>query len=235
MTILLKNINGTDLIKYQPDYYNVVEITGGINCTLLFLGILFETLVIVSILRVRQKTVDTLFVLSLCCADMIFNVCALPLAMIVMISSGWATGRIGCLISAGATIATLAISILSITLITLNRYLAIIMKTNITRSQALLMITLAWVVVFTVVGLYASNKNLLEQSFALQPSYTYCLLDFAATDPIVITAIFTIFIFLSIPSIFMIYAYSTIIIFYRKMNRSREFVTPEVSSIWRRV
>ena len=199
-----------------------------INCIILFLGIVLETLVIASILRVRYKTVDTLFVLSLCCADILFNLFALTNAFINMLSGGWSVGNIGCRISVATAIATLAISILSITYITINRFIAIIWKKNITRNQALVMIVGGWIVVLAVVGLYQSNKDLLESSIALQPSYTYCLLDFTATDPIVVTALMTCIVFLSVPIFYMIYAYSRIIIFYRKMNRSREYVTSEV-------
>ena len=133
-----------------------------------------------------------------------------------------------CLVSAAMIILTLSLSILSITFITLNRYLAIIWKTNITLSQALWMLAFAWSSVSIVVILYASNKDLSESSVALQPTYSYCLLDFTATDPIVITGLITIFVFLSVPLIFMTIAYTQIILFYRKMNRSREYVSSEV-------
>ena len=66
MSILIKDFNGNDLIKVPEEYYTTERILGCICAVLLFLGILLETLVIASIVRVRQKTVDTLFVLSLC-------------------------------------------------------------------------------------------------------------------------------------------------------------------------
>ena len=56
-----------DLIPFQSEYYTTEMAIGSINCILLFLGIVLETLVIASILpRVRSyKYVDTLFMLSL--------------------------------------------------------------------------------------------------------------------------------------------------------------------------
>ena len=97
MTILLKDI-GTDLIKFPSEYYNTVMIIGSINSILLLLGILFETLVIASILRVRYKSVDTLFVLSLCCADIIFNLYMFGSLVIVLSAGGWSTGKLGFLL-----------------------------------------------------------------------------------------------------------------------------------------
>ena len=135
-----------------------------------------------------------------------------------------------CKISVSMIIATIAISITSITFITLNRYLAIIWKTNITRSQALVMITLTWIIFSMMTLLYGLNDNLVEANVALQPSYGYCFLNFSATDPIVIVGLILVIVFMSIPPLFMMVAYSQIIIFYRKMNRRREYVTLEVFS-----
>ena len=95
MSILIKDFNGTELIKFPENYLTVEKIVGSMNCTLLFCGILLESLVIASILRVRQKTVDTLFVLSLCCADMIFNFYIFSTLAILLNAGGWSIGVIG--------------------------------------------------------------------------------------------------------------------------------------------
>ena len=95
MSILSRNFNGTDLIAFKPEFYTTEMVISSVNCFLLLLGILSETLVIASILRVRTKTVDTLFVLSLCCADLIFNLYMLPSGLIVVCNGGWSTGALG--------------------------------------------------------------------------------------------------------------------------------------------
>ena len=242
MSLLIKDFYANGDINPRKDFHTAGFVVGIFNLIFLFLGIVLETLVIASILRVRHKSVDNLFVLSLCSADLIYNLYTFPSIMIVMITREWATGKVGyvflsaritfecdsCKISAAMIILTLSISILSITFITLNRYLAIIWKTNITSFQAIRMIALTWITHLVVIILYASNKDLSESTVALQSSYSYCLLDFISTDPIVITGLITIFIFLSVPLIFMTITYTQIILFYRKMNRSREYVTSEV-------
>ena len=234
MSILIKDFNGTDLIPFKEEYYMAEMIIGIVDLILLFLGILFGTLVIASILRVRNKSVDTLFVLSLCCADMIFNLYAFPSFLLIMINRGWSMSGPGCIASVSMIIALLAISILSITFITLNRYLAIIWKTNITRNQALVMIFLTWITFPIGIIIYYSNRDLTENSVALQPSNLYCLLDFTSKDPVVISITLIQIIFMSIPLVFMVVAYSEIIVFYRQMNRSREYVTSEVKNfiVW---
>ena len=88
--ILLKNFNGTDLIQIKrDDMYTAIVIISYIDFSLLFLGIVLETLVIASILRIRSKSVDNLFVLSLCSADLIFNLYMVSVGVIVMNAGGW--------------------------------------------------------------------------------------------------------------------------------------------------
>ena len=87
-------MNGTDLIRSPEELYNIAMTIGGIVCLLLFIGIVLETLVIVTILRVGHKSVDTLFVLSLCFADILFNLYMLPSVLIVMVANGWSTGKL---------------------------------------------------------------------------------------------------------------------------------------------
>ena len=116
---------------------------------------------------------------------------------------------------------TIGVSIMSVTLITLNRYLAIIYKTNITRFQAQVMIAAAWVIIPSLFTLFGTNENIV----ALQPSYTYCLLDYTQRDDGIVTSLLvTILVFLSAPLVFLIIAYSQIILYYRKMNRRKKKV-----------
>ena len=225
MSILLKNFNGSEFIPFSQENGETALYLGFLCGVFIFLGILSETLVIASILRVRQKTVDTLFVLSLCVADLIFNIYMFIYIVILLVARGWSIGVIGCKISTAMIIITLATSIASITFITLNRYMAIIWKTNITRFQALVMIAIIWLIFPLIVTLYLTNKELSDSSIALESSYSYCFLDFATTDPIVLTALITIFVFLSLPLFFMFYAYSKIILYYRDMNRKKKKVT----------
>ena len=220
MSILIKNFHETEFIKLPGDqYYTLEMILSSIDAILLFLGLGLETLVIASILRVHQKSVDTLFVLSLCCADFIFNLYQIPALLIVLAAGGWQFGGAGCKISTAMIVTTLAISITSITFITLNRYLAILHKQNITRNQAVVMITSAWIVLTAISILYISNKELAEKSIALQPSRLYCFYDFGSDDAVVITGLITILCFMAVPLLFLIIAYSQIIVFYRSMNR----------------
>ena len=228
MSILLKDIHDNGTIKFTQDHYTSTMVFIGFNTVFLFFGILLETLVIASILRVRQKTVDTLFVLSLCCADLIFNLFQIIAQPLLLNARGWSTGRLGCQFSVAIIIVTLATSISSITFITLNRYLAIIWKRNITRNQALVMIGFTWISLTTIVTLYLTNKELAENSVALQSPYSYCLLDYTSRDPVVVTTLITTLCFMSLPFLFMTIAYTQIILYYRKMNRKKKKVDSKV-------
>ena len=225
---IIMNMNGTDLIPFNQDHYTVILTFVSIDLVLLFLGILSETLVIAAICRVRQKSADALFVLSLCCADLICNLFQFPTLSIALSAGGWKIGALGCKFSVSFIIATLGTSIVSITFITLNRYLAIIWKRNITRTQSLWMILAGWLFFPTCILLYASNQQLTDSSVALQPSNIYCMLDFSSSNPIVLIVLIIIFAFMTFPLIFMIYAYSRIILFYMDMNRKKKKSSSEV-------
>lgn len=95
MSILIKDFPSNGIINLIQEYYISEMVIGSINLVFLFLGILLETIVIASIMRVQSKTVDNLFVLSLCCADMIYNLYTFPSVMIVICAGGWATGKQG--------------------------------------------------------------------------------------------------------------------------------------------
>ena len=226
MSILLKDFNGTDLIPFPLENADAEMIIGVVNAALLFFGILLETLVIAAILRVRQKPVDTLFVLSLCCADLIFNLYMFYSVFIVWIADGWSTGQVGCKVSMVMAMSSLGISIISVGYITLNRYLAIIWKRNITRFEALVIISLSWIFVLLLIGSFALLLS--DDTIALQPSHWYCYIEFAADNSSVILCAIIQFVFMTIPQIFLVYAYSKIISFYREMNRKKKKVTSEV-------
>ena len=91
------------------------------------------------------------------------------------------------------------------------------------------MIVSIWVLSPLLIGLYTLNEDLVKKSFQLQPSYTYCFLDFSATDPVVVTGMIAAIVFLSLPIFFMTYAYSKIILFYKEMNRKKKKTSAAVS------
>ena len=97
MSILIKDFNGTDLIGFKQENYTISMTFLSIDSILLFLGIAFGTLVIASLFRIRSKSVDNLFVLSLCCTDLIFNLYSFTSGIILLASGGWSMGSIGLL------------------------------------------------------------------------------------------------------------------------------------------
>ena len=137
-------------------------------------------------------------------------------------------GALGCKLFNSIIIATHAISILSVTFITLNRYMLIIWKKAITRYQALAMIAIAWISIPIIIILYGVNKERSDISLGIEPSFLYCFMDFTSTNPVIIVGLLIIITFMSAPFVFMSLAYTQIILFYRKMNRSREYVTSQV-------
>ena len=91
------------------------------------------------------------------------------------------------------------------------------------------MITLTWLFFSLVSLLYALNEEMMENSLKLQPSNVYCFLDFSATDPMVIACLITVIVFMFAPFVFMIIAYSQIILFYKEMNRKKKKTSAAVS------
>lgn len=231
MSILLKDFNGAELIPFvsgQEEATKAILIISYLN---LWCGLFLEAIVLSAIGRLRHKSVDMLFTASLCCADFVYNFYLIIEITILLYSNGWSTGMIGCRITATMINIGLGISIFSLSFITLNRYLSIIWKYNISRLQALLMIFSIWIdgpIIGVLLFYYAGEY--LNRITALQSSHLYCLLEYSSNDPEATPALLSTLIFVSIPMIFLIFAYSSIIIFYVKANRSREFITSEVSS-----
>lgn len=168
MSIAIKDMVGTELIPFGPDFMTFCVL----NDFLLIGGIIVGGIVIASILRLRDKSVDTLFVLSLCLADMTFNVYQLIFNGITCTDGGWKTGWLGCLIANDIVITCLGLSIFSILLITLNRYLLIIWKKRITRIQALVMIAIIWLGLPLIMVLSALVEVYSFDAIALQPSHS---------------------------------------------------------------
>lgn len=227
-SILIKNFNGTDVIPFGVD-----PVESGVfllfNGALLFQGLIQETIVVLAILRIRQKTVDTLFVLSLCSADLIFNLYQFCGGAILTTRQGWATGVVGCKINMALILCVLATSILSVTYMTLNRYLVIIWRKYISRPQSLFMIGITWAFfpsLFLI--MFMASPELMENMVALQPGRFYCLIDFTSRDPLVTPIVVTTLVIMTIPMVLLVLAYTQIISFYIRMNRSRENIPPQV-------
>ena len=125
-------------------------------------------------------------------------------------------------------IATHAISILSVTFITLNRYLLIIWKKSITRFHALVMIACVRISLPVLILIYSASQDRSDVSVGIEPSFLYCFIDFTSDNPAIVVALLIILAFMSAPFFFMSIAYTQIVLFYRKMNRSREYVTLQV-------
>lgn len=93
---------------------------------IMIIGIIGNLLTIIALLRCpRVRNVAAAFIISLCAADFIFCLLVLPFSSSRFIHGGWTHGPILCTLFPFMRYGNIGVSLLSIAMITLNRYIMI--------------------------------------------------------------------------------------------------------------
>ena len=175
-------------------------------------------------------SVDSEIILIYCVADGIFSVMELTMAIYDFSHGGFSLGKIGCIANAHIILLAAAASVMSVTMLTLNRYLIIIHHYYLSKLQTRLIIgsffatLVALAVVFEVIGFS-------EYGVALMTLRLYCFLTFWSMEPLAIlsTAILTFLLFGSIS--FLFFAYYSIITFYMNAKKKQLINQQNISSL----
>ena len=205
-----------------PFNFNAKYIILPIMFILTVIGAALETIVIIAIIvdarQAKGMSVDTKFILSLCLADYIFswyNVLANPIKMAY---GAYTFGKYGCIVESGIILSTYAISILSLLAITVNRYLLLMKRIDISDWMANTVVCSIWI--GTVILLIIMLSIGLE--IGLLWENHYCMIDFTTTNHIARAGAIILITCIILPFFFMSFAYHSIIAFYLESNRRRE-------------
>lgn len=137
------------------------------------------------------------------------------------IYGGWAVGPDACFWEVILITASLGMSIVNVFLISAHRYLVIIFEHSISQLQAKIIIAISWLGLLALIGgishIYSLSNGALS---GLQNNFMYCYLALSSNDPVnQVVGSLIIFIISSV-IIFIIFAYSSIVIKFSRVNRS---------------
>jgi hypothetical protein len=210
--ILLKDIS-FDIIPWS----NEIMITTMVLISVLVLGIIIDILIIYSLFKQRDLPIDSQFILSLTIADFLFCACFFVFGVFHTFRGGWAAGQEGCLASVIMVIYTLGMSILSITGMTLHRYLIVIHQFYLTQKQVYMILAVLWCGLAFIVAGFASSQHFRENGVGLTQGMVCCMIVFSKQEILNIVAGYTCLTIVLIPMAFLVFAYYRIVSTYSKL------------------
>jgi hypothetical protein len=217
---LLKDITA-DLIPWPNEIlFSVIFI-----CIELLLGIIINLVIIYSLLKQRDIPIDSQFILSLSVADFLFSASILGLDLFNVVRGGWAAGQAGCLFSAIVGIYTLGMSVLSISAMTMHRYLVVVQQFHLTQKHVYMILAALWCGLAIMVAIFASfSQQFRENGIGLTTALMYCFIAVSIPDDLNIVTGSLCLVFVLFAMAFLVFAYYRIIATYSKLltrKRSR--------------
>lgn len=180
-------------------------------------GIASNTIVIIALSKQRSLYANQIFLLSMCLGNVMFLLAVCILGGWHLKAGGFSLGPGGCISQAVFILAAENISLLSIILMTLDRYLVILKEKYLSTREIAFLLSQVWGMPLVMVAI-AFGTNSQGFLFGLQSSGLYCMM--AAWDTHLINRIemvmSIILIFQGIAGFFFVYG--KIYLFYRKTN-----------------
>ncbi|XP_032517985.2 G-protein coupled receptor moody-like isoform X1 [Danaus plexippus] len=122
-TIDITNVQQSELSKFSPTLLTFAAIVTGI---IMIIGLFGNLLTVVALLKCpKVRNVAAAFIISLCIADFLFCAMVLPFAISGFWTRTWSHGGALCKLVPFLRYGNVGVSLLSIALITLNRYIMI--------------------------------------------------------------------------------------------------------------
>ncbi|CAB4009840.1 G- coupled receptor 161-like [Paramuricea clavata] len=179
---------------------------------------------IVAKIRTLQ-TKGNVFILNLAAADLLVAVVNLPITIVTVIAEDWILGRTVCLMSGFTTLLTFVASCMALSMISINRYHAIVHWTSYentyTKRKCVLYVCITWgiTIALSIPPFFGWAK------FAYDPGQSYCFAEWTVSESY---TIFMISVCLLGPLSIMSYCYVKIIRFHQESGR--DVVRATVSS-----
>lgn len=195
-----------------------VTVIEALLLTVIWCGALFGNILLFVVVAKsrRLQTKANVFILNLAAADLLVSVVSLPITLVTVVSEGWILGKEVCLISGFITLLTFVASCMALSMISINRYHAIVHWTTYqatyTRRKCALYVGVVWGI---TIGL-STPPFLGWASFDFHEGQSYCFVKW--TDSKSYT-IFMIAACLLGPLVIMAYCYVKIIRFNKESER----------------
>ena len=194
---------------------------------LVFIGALSGNVMLFYIVaKVRNlQTKGNVFILNLAAADLLVSAVNLPITIVTVIAEDWIMGRTVCLISGFITLLTFVASCMALSMISINRYHAIVCWTSYestyTKRKCALYVCITWAITIAL----SLPPFFGWARFDYDPGQSYCFAEWTASKSY---TIFMISACLMGPLSVMSYCYVKIIRFHNESTR--DVITASMSS-----
>ncbi len=207
-------------------------IVGAIFLVLLFIGALSGNLMLFYIFaKVRKlRTKENVFILNLAAADLLVAVVNLPVTIVTVIAQDWILGRTVCLISGFITLLTFVASCLALSMISINRYHAIVhwtlYRNTYTKRKCALYVCITWTITIAL----SLPPFFGWAKFEYDPAQSYCFVEWTVSKSYTIFMISTC---LLGPLSVMSYCYVKIIRCHKESSRNviRSSISPTATTL----
>ena len=185
---------------------------------LVFIGALFGNVMLFYLIPNARKlrTKGNVFILNLAAADLLVAVINLPITIVTVIAGDWILGRTVCLLSGFMTLLTFVASCMALSMISINRFHAIVHWTSYentyTKRKCALYVCITWCITI----LLSIPPFFGWAEFEYDPGQSYCFAEWTASKSY---TIFMIAACLLGPLSIMSYCYVKIIRFHRESGR----------------
>lgn len=173
------------------------------------------------------QTKGNVFILNLAAADLLVSVVNMPITFVTVITEDWVLGEEVCLVSGFFTLLTFVASCMALTMISVNRYYAIVHWTTyhrtFTRWKCVMFVAIVWLV---TIGL-SIPPFFGWASFKFDKGQSYCFAEWTESKSY---TIFMIAACLLGPLVVMSYCYTKIIKFKKESTRSIDAIGQTVQS-----
>jgi hypothetical protein len=154
--------------------------------------------VLTFIANVRQPgTESTRLLLTMTAGDILFGITALVFVTSAVENGGYALGIIGCVVNATLLMITASVSVVTLALVALERYLSVVKGVHMTERMVIRWIAGVWIYSFFIATLPFLLRSEM-QSIRLEETNMSCLIKWYARDvPTLIISSISVFVMLS--------------------------------------
>ena len=162
------------------------------------------------------RTLPNYFVISLCVSDILMTTSVMPWSLGVLISGRWSYGGVSCQVQGFLSSVLAYVSILTISLIAVNRYLKVLhpntYRRHVSSRSTLAFVVSAWLLSCVGPLAYTLDNN----KFVFHPGKFYCTYNIAQTNTIRMVLVYLVY--MLIPCVLIVWCYWKVLTVVRRHN-----------------
>ena len=219
----LNSISDSVVIPYPDSYSGLIGGFAVISLASHVVAFCLQLLLFYSIFRQKLRAIpaDTQIILSIIGSDMIGSIYAICAISTLVCVGGFDKGQLGCRAEAGIYIYTFGVSIGSVLLLTMNRYLAVIHSFNLSERSIRIFMASLWIFLAAIIAgiMLWSHFSPIDDIVSLQNCRLICFITGWSRSVHTMAAVIITLAFISCVCGFIVFAYSRIVYFYHQHHR----------------